>query len=210
MDLNAPKQQGGYEYVMTHDPIPDYPYVSDVSCVDDSKSNKIVLSNVYPKIIHGDLLKIVDEYVRDMDTPVLVIHCCNCFHTMGAGIAKQLAKKWPKVLVADKEFSPKGDITKLGKVSYAEIHPKLVVANAYGQYRYGRKKGSGARGAHAPNVDYKALEMCLQDIAKKYGSTHTIIYPQIGAGLAGGDWSIIQPMIQTCFQSCNHIEVVYF
>lgn len=31
--------------------------------------------------VHGDLL------TSDCD---LVIHCCNCFHTMGAGIAKSI------------------------------------------------------------------------------------------------------------------------
>ena len=38
------------------------------------------------EIIKGDLLK--------SDVPA-IIHQCNCFHTMGGGIAVQIASKYP-------------------------------------------------------------------------------------------------------------------
>lgn len=41
-------------------------------------------------------------------------HCCNCFCTMGKGIAPKIKKEWPEVYAADCA-TRKGDRTKLGK-----------------------------------------------------------------------------------------------
>ena len=41
------------------------------------------------KIINGDIIKLAPEFD-------VVIHGCNCFHKMGAGVAKLIAKNFPE------------------------------------------------------------------------------------------------------------------
>lgn len=124
------------------------------------------------KIIFGDLLK--------SNVPV-IIHQCNCFHKMGAGIAKLLKDLYPEVYESDKR-TVFGDKTKLGSFSYAEINNKDLkyVINLYSQYNYGK-------GIH---TDYIALKNGLNN-ALKFIHSKSIkrvgIPYLIGCGLAGGD-----------------------
>ena len=49
------------------------------------------------KYIDGDLVKEAELFD-------VIAHCCNCFCTMGAGIAPQIKNKFPDAYVAD--FTP--------------------------------------------------------------------------------------------------------
>ena len=117
----------------------------------------------------------------------IIVHGCNCFHTMGAGIARQIRSTWPEVYKADLN-TKRGDKGKLGRVSYAEVRnrPYLVVINAYTQYNYGR----GGR-----YVSYDAVKSCFEKIASGCQPGHSVGIPYIGCGLAGGDWKVIEPII---------------
>ena len=77
----------------------------------------------------------------------VIIHGCNCFHTMGKGIALQLAKKFPEIVNLDKQ-TKYGDINKLGKFFIYDTG-KYIIVNAYTQYRYGIK---------TQHVDYNTIE----------------------------------------------------
>ena len=86
------------------------------------------------KTIVGDLLKLADEEQFD-----IIVHGCNCFHTMGAGIAGQINDKYPEAFEADKDDTKYGDVTKLGTYSYAYIGSLISghlvqVVNMYTQY----------------------------------------------------------------------------
>ncbi len=67
--------------------------------------------------INGDLIKLALEGKFDV-----IAHGCNCFCTMGAGIAPQMAKTFG----CDKfkmEFSQyRGDINKLGTIDFKIFH----------------------------------------------------------------------------------------
>ena len=54
----------------------------------------------------GDLLQYAQEGVFDV-----IIHGCNCFCTMGAGIAKAIKARFPEAYQADCQ-TPKGDRAK--------------------------------------------------------------------------------------------------
>lgn len=125
-------------------------------------------------LIRGDLIKLARQKHFD-----LIVHGCNCFCAMGAGIAKQIRENFPKAYEADR-LTGKGDREKLGTITFAEIDG-LVVVNAYTQYHY---SGSGVL------LDYEALRKCLRTIQKQFGGKK-IGLPKIGAGLAGGDWNTI-------------------
>lgn len=139
----------------------------------------------------GDVIKAF----LDIKEPVILIHGCNCFNTMGAGIAKQIKEQFPEVYEADcKTIS--GDRNKLGTYTYYQFDNKIVI-NAYTQYNYS---------SHKPQLDYFALGTVLEQIKQDFPN-YKIIMPKIGAGLAGGNWDIISSIIEQIFP--NSIIDVY-
>jgi len=130
------------------------------------------------KYIKGDLVR---DAERDFD---VVAHGCNCYCTMGAGIALGVKIKWPQAYAADKAsaFADKG---KLG--TYTQwISNDITVVNMYTQWDY---KGSSV------NADYDAIRNCMK-LMKQNFSGKKIGLPLIGAGLAGGDWNVISEIIE--------------
>ena len=139
--------------------------------------------------IKGDLIEMALEGHFDVIT-----HGCNCFCTMGAGIAPQIKEAFPDAWQAD-SGTRRGDIMKLGCYTYADIEIKdrgwLTVVNSYTQYNYGRNHEDGDE----KPIDYDALRLALRKINKNY-SKKSIGLPKIGAGLAGGDWKLIKSKIE--------------
>ena len=134
------------------------------------------------KTIQGDLIRLASEGEFE-----LIVHGCNCFGTMGAGIAKGIKATFPQAYQADRA-TDKGRRDKLGTCSFAEIctnGTSLIVVNAYTQFDW---RGSGRK------VDYQAVRSCMEWIRDRF-SGKRIGLPKIGAGLAGGDWAIIAAII---------------
>lgn len=134
------------------------------------------------KIIQGNLITLAKQNYFDV-----IVHGCNCFGTMGAGIAKAIKQEFPEAYEADCQ-TPKGDKNKLGTISYAKIDRdgmNLTVVNGYTQFNY---YGAGTL------VDYNAVASVFSSIKKQF-SGQKIGYPKIGAGLAKGDWQIISSII---------------
>lgn len=138
------------------------------------------------QIITGDLIELARE-----GRFTNIVHGCNCFGVMGAGIALAIKQAFPRAYVADKNF-PLSANCRLGSVSTTLVEADYVgedfrVINAYTQYGYGRSK------AH---VDYDAVRNCFRSIKYHYAGPGTITaYPYIGCGLAGGDWNIVSRII---------------
>ena len=134
------------------------------------------------KIVKGDLIELAKNGEFDV-----IIHGCNCFCKMGAGIAKAIKIAFPAAYQADLETN-KGDKTKLGRYSKATVETafgKLTIVNAYTQFSW---RGNGLK------ADYNAIRQALSRIKTDY-SGKRIGFPLIGAGLAGGDWSVISEII---------------
>ena len=146
--------------------------------------------------IKGDLIKLAIEGQFD-----LIVHGCNCFCTMGAGIAKTIKEKFPEAYQADLE-TEKGDKSKLGAISWAETvtkNGKLIIVNGYTQYNW---KGRGLK------ADYNAIREVFKGVKKSFSGLR-IGYPAIGAGLAGGDWEIISEIIGEELKGEDHTFVEY-
>ena len=148
------------------------------------------------KIIQGDLIKLALN--RHFD---VITHCCNCFNTFGAGIARQIAIELPEASIAD-NYTKRGDRTKLGTIGIVDIQRgdvSFIVVNSYGQYgcNVGRV-----------NADYDALRSCFKEIKKEFWGKR-IGYPKIGAGLAQGDFSIISKIIDEELDGEDHTLVEY-
>ena len=127
----------------------------------------------------------------------VIVHGCNCFNTMGSGIAKQIKENFKEAYIADQK-TKKGDVLKLGTCSYA-FDRGIYVINAYTQYRYGNNQRY---------VEYSAVLNCMKWISDHFNALYKIGMPKIGSGLAGGDWNIIQDIIEEIL-SDRDVTIMY-
>lgn len=134
-----------------------------------------------PKIKYGDLLQLALDGEYD-----LIIQGCNCMCQMGKGIALSIKKLWPEAYEADCK-TLKGDANKLGTYTYAQIG-NLTICNAYTQYDWWQP------GLPKQLADLEAIKDALTAIKSDW-SGKKMAYPKIGAGLAGGNWDEIYPII---------------
>jgi len=146
------------------------------------------------KILKGDLIQLALSGEFDV-----IIHGCNCFCSMGAGIAQQIRKAFPLAFQADLETGS-GNRTKLGTYSSTIVKSSkkpLTIINGYTQYHY-----SGSRVL----ADYDAIAVLFSQV-KMIFSGKKIGYPRIGAGLAGGDWEKICKIIDHQLTGEDHTLV---
>ena len=146
--------------------------------------------------VKGDIIQLALEGKFDV-----IVHGCNCFCTMGAGLAKSIKEVFPEVYAADCK-TPTGDKKKLGRISAVKImrsEMEMTVINAYTQYHWS---------SDTIQVDYQAMRSVFHLIKKNF-SGKRIAYPKIGAGLAGGDWDIIAKIIDEALVGEDHCLVVY-
>jgi O-acetyl-ADP-ribose deacetylase (regulator of RNase III) len=133
------------------------------------------------KIIKGDLIKLALKGKFDV-----IVHGCNCFCTMGAGIAKAIKSEFPEAYEADCK-TEKGSKDKLGTYSHATIEKNentITVINAYTQHDY---KGPGIK------ADYDAIRSVFKKLK----------------GLAGGDWKQISKIIDEELINEDHTLVEF-
>lgn len=148
------------------------------------------------KEIKGDLIQLFKEKKFD-----IIVHGCNCFNVMGAGIASQIKQEFPEAFEADAKFLiPVKSFHRLGNYSYSVIgHPgrnAQWIVNAYTQYNPGQ------------NLDYNALELVLKKINRDF-APERIGLPLIGCGIAGGKWHIVRKIIERQLKDCD-ITIVHY
>jgi len=148
----------------------------------------------------------IEYYNGDIfNAPInILIHSANCWHTMGAGIAKEIKLKYPRAYQSDC-MTQKGDRKKMGQFSLsapADDQP-FYILNCYTQYRYGRDK---------QYVEYDKFHECLENV-KNWVIKMKIENPVIGCPYkiscqnAGGDWNgKILPIIKYVFDDESLIK----
>lgn len=152
------------------------------------------------EVIDGDLIRLALEGNFNVIT-----HGCNCFCTMGAGIAPMMDHAFD--CGHYKKEGPKynGDMNKLGTIDFetraATDGSPLVIVNSYTQYGFRPRNG-------LPALDYDALALCMKKINHLFPD-QIIGLPKIGAGLAGGDWERIKSILK-CMLIDMHIKVVNY
>jgi O-acetyl-ADP-ribose deacetylase (regulator of RNase III) len=148
----------------------------------------------------GNLITLAKEEHFDVIT-----HGCNCFCTMGAGIAPQMAEAFGCDKFEMESYGYRGDINKLGCIDYEfNRQYNLQVVNSYTQYRYGRNHKDGDK----TPVDYDAIRMCMRKINHSFPGK-TIGLPLIGCGLAGGDWGVVKKIIEAELNSMD-VWIVHY
>lgn len=125
------------------------------------------------KKIKGDLLALAEAGEFDV-----IVQGCNCFNTMGSGIARQIKERYPQAYDADCETQA-GDYNKLGNFTKSATD-KFVIINAYTQYNFNKN------GSKDDLFEYISFAMILQKLSNTAGDCR-FGFPYIGMGLAGGD-----------------------
>ena len=148
------------------------------------------------KKIKGDLIKLAKNGEFDV-----IVHGCNCFNTMGLGIALQIKQNFPEVWDVDRN-TIKGYKNKLGnytKYTYYSYPSKLTIINAYTQFK---------PGSNPLSENYNAIRSCFRKIAEEF-SDKKIGIPAIGSGLAGGDFLTIWNIIEEETKDLDITMVIY-
>lgn len=127
----------------------------------------------------GNLLDMAEN--GDFD---IIVQGCNCFNTMGGGIAREIRERYPMAATVDDE-TLKGDYNKLGNYTTA-FTGKFLIVNAYTQFNM--SQGDDV-------FEYGAFQLILEKLAFAFPGKRMGL-PYIGMGLAGGESDTIIPMIE--------------
>lgn len=160
--------------------------------------------------VEGNLIELALEGKFDV-----IAHGCNCWNTMGAGIAPQMAKAFACDNYSLEVRDLAGAVDKLGRICYGSFYTKQgeevyayrvdktngrlesegwkknIAINCYTQYG----PGLSHRVEATHPLSYPALILCLQKINFTFKGKH-IGLPLIGCGLAGGNWEDVKGLIQ--------------
>ncbi|MEU2736289.1 macro domain-containing protein [Streptomyces sp. NPDC007095] len=121
----------------------------------------------------------------------LIAHVCNDIGGWGKGFVLALSRRWPEPEAAyrawhrDRAHNDFG----LGATQFVQVEKYVWVANLIGQ----RGIRTGSKGVP---VRYEAIDTGLAHVAIKAAELDASVHmPRIGCGLAGGDWSRVEPLI---------------
>ena len=129
---------------------------------------------------YGDLLESNVDFI---------CHQVNCQGKMGAGIAKSIRDKWPRVYSTYKDWCDGKfyDKITLGKIQIVDISDGKSVVNMAAQNYYGN---------HGRFTSYDAFYSCLEEIRNNVPAGSKIGFPyKIGCVRGGASWAIIYTMI---------------
>jgi O-acetyl-ADP-ribose deacetylase (regulator of RNase III) len=153
------------------------------------------------KTISGNIIDLAEDGKFDY-----IVHGCNCFHTMGSGLAGQLVRRYPILLEADKT-TKRGDREKLGTWTSLRVLKdgyQFTIVNAYTQFFFGGGEDL---------FEYEAFDRFLTDFDSFLKTVRfnqkRVAFPKIGAGLAGGDWNRILKSIEAFAESQDVTIVEY-
>lgn len=135
------------------------------------------------------------------------VHGCNCQGKMGSGIAAVVRKVWPLAYEVYKDKYDEGYNNvlgqhvkgiELGSIIDVQVDEDIVIINAMTQAFY---KGHPQMPNSDRYVDYEAVAAAFEGLnalinSDEYPDTPRIVhFPLIGAGLGGGNWNIIEKII---------------
>ena len=121
----------------------------------------------------------------------LICHICNDSGGWGKGFVLAISRRWmlPERTYREWYNDRRDNGFGLGAVQFVQVEPYIWVANMVAQR--GTKRGS-----KGPPIRYEAVRECLEKVAERATELKASIHmPRIGCGLAGGEWSRIEPLI---------------
>lgn len=136
----------------------------------------------------------------------IIVHGCNSEGVMGSGVALQVKQRFPKTFKRYKEYCDENkqlNRSILGHiVPFVEGDLTIINAITQGAYGYDQQK----------YVSYDAVDLCMKQIAKDLLFNGKLVppaiaMPKIGAGLGGGNWQVIEAIINANLS--KHDVLVY-
>ena len=135
----------------------------------------------------------------------IFIHGCNAQGVMGSGIALQVKQEFPRCFdtyLQHVNAHGKGSPKLVGTVApFIDHDQHLVIMNAITQLNFGHS---------GKFVSYRAIWECFSLIKEYVKQLDTdafdIHYPLIGCDRGGGDWSIVNDIIDTVFYDSPDIN----
>lgn len=122
----------------------------------------------------------------------IICHICNDIGGWGKGFVLAVSRRWEQPEAEYRRWHSKGKEGgfALGEVQFIQVEPYIWVANMIGQR--GIKGGSSG-----PPIRYEAVSACLEKLGVKARELSASVHmPRIGCGLAGGEWSRIELLIE--------------
>ena len=138
------------------------------------------------------------------DGAQLIVHVCNDLGKWGKGFVLAISRRWKAPEQAYKAWFGAMPPPALGDVQFVAVEPSIMVANLIGQH------GVATRGSRTPPVRYDAIRVGLAKVATQARASGASVHmPRIGCGLAGGDWTRIEPLIVQTLSTAGVEVTVY-
>jgi len=155
---------------------------------------------------------VIGDATRPSERPAIIVHCCNDKGLWGKGFVVALSKRWTEPELAYRRWwnSSKEDLGgdyppfRLGEAQLVQVERNMWVANLIGQ--------CGIRSsANRIPIRYDAIAHGLLRVANWAGPPlgASVAMPRIGCGLAGGDWNVIEEIINETLV-VNDIDVYIY
>jgi Ca-activated chloride channel homolog len=123
----------------------------------------------------------------------LIVHLCDELGSWG-GFARPLSRRWP-TLEARFHAWERGELPdappfRLGSVDVVQVEAEIWVGNMLAK--------RGTRASYGTTViDYNALDAALREVAEAALTLGLSVHlPRIGSSIAGGEWDVIEQMIE--------------
>jgi len=140
----------------------------------------------------------INYVIGDATHPVgdgikFIAHCSNNIGAWGAGFVIALSKRWGMPELIYRKFAeenPEELKESLGKIQTIPVEKDIIVVNIIGQEGIGFSNGN-------PPIRYDAIRKGFSQLNEdmKGYKNPSLHLPRIGAGLAGGDWQVIEKII---------------
>lgn len=131
-------------------------------------------------------------------TKGIICQQVNCQNVMGAGLAKAIAEKYPKVKELYHKrcnlYQTREERTEelFGHYQLIKVSDTLKIANIFSQNHYGNGTKNGICYTNA-----SFLVGSILDIADRFPETMVYIPEKIGCGYGGGNWEEIKEAIES-------------
>jgi len=143
------------------------------------------------------------------DGQKIIVHGCNNIGAWGAGFVLALSKRWKEPEAA---YRVKKSY-KLGDYDLVKVTDDITVCNLISQ----EGTISRVKQGDVPPVRYAAIEHGLKRLAKMLtlmsldddNDEFSVHMPMIGSGLAGGNWLIIERIIEVTLCAAGIPVTVY-
>jgi hypothetical protein len=146
------------------------------------------------RYVTGDVFSFLQEKVDNKEPYCVFPHVVNIHGAFGAGLALAIANKFPgckeSYLLAHSQIP---EYALYGKVDYWH-EGNFTFANMFAQTLGGKRP-----------IYYNHLSRCMDDVADYVAESidndcpTQIITVKFGAGLARGDWKVIEALIHDCW-----------